>query len=115
MYRIEHYVSEDRSRDLFLDWLSNLRDRRIQVAIIRRIGRLEQGSFGDHRYCREGVWELRIDLGPGYRVYYGLSGQRVVLLLGGGMKRSQTKDIEERAVIHWRRWMQRGKDAKQTS
>ncbi len=68
--------------------------------------RLEQGNFGDHRFCRDGVWELRIDVGPGYRIYYTLSGSCVVLLLCGGDKRTQARDIS-RAESLLRDWERR--------
>lgn len=74
MYRIEHYLTADGQKDLYTDWLRHLRDAQAKVAVIRRVVRVEQGNFGDHKYCRDGVWELRIDVGPGYRVYYGLAG-----------------------------------------
>lgn len=106
MFEIEHYVTADAGIDLYVAWLKSLRDNRARVAIIRRVFRIHQGNFGDHKFCREGVWELRIDIGPGYRVYYGLAGRRVVLLLSGGDKRSQTDDIE-RAVRAWQHWNQR--------
>ncbi|MHA3904663.1 type II toxin-antitoxin system RelE/ParE family toxin [Castellaniella sp. WN] len=86
--------------------LGHLRDGKAKVAIIRRVARIEQGNFGDHKFCRNGVWELRIDVGPGYRVYYALSGQRLVLLLCGGDKRTQDTDIE-RAVDYWQDWQRR--------
>ena len=76
------------------------------MAVIRHVARMEQGNFGDRRFCRDGVWELRIDVGPGYRVYYGLSRGRLVLLLGGGDKRTQQTDID-RAVEHWQDWQRR--------
>lgn len=79
-YRIEHYLTADGQKDLYIDWLRHLRDGQAKVAVIRRMARLEQGNFGDHKFCRDGVWELRIDAGPGYRVYYALSGQRLMLL-----------------------------------
>lgn len=53
-----------------MKWLGRLRDRKTQVALIRRVNRMEHGNFGDHRFCRDGVWELRLDVGPGLRVYY---------------------------------------------
>ena len=80
MYRIEHYLTADGQKDHYTDWLRRLRDMQVKVAVIRRVARIEQGNFGDHKFCREGVWELRIDVGPGYRVYYGQAGQRLVLL-----------------------------------
>jgi putative addiction module killer protein len=106
MYRIEHYLTVDGQKDLYIDWLGRLRDGKAKVAIIRRVARIEQGNFGDHKFCRDGVWELRIDAGPGYRVYYALSGQRLVLLLCCGDKRTQDTDID-RAVDYWQDWQRR--------
>jgi putative addiction module killer protein len=105
-YRIEHYLTVDGRKDIYINWLRRLRDTRAKVAIIRHVARIEQGNFGDHKYCRDGVWELRIDVRPGYRVYYGMSGWRLVLLLGGGDKRTQDADIG-RAVNHWQDWQRR--------
>ena len=67
----------------------------------RRIDRLIAGNFGDSEYCRDGVWELRIDVGPGYRVYYAKSGASIVLLLCGGDKRTQDTDIKN-AIQYWK-------------
>jgi len=108
-YRIEHYLTADRSKDLYVDWLRSLRDTKAKVAIIRRVARIEQGNFGDHKFCRDGVWELRVDVGPGYRVYYAVSGHEVVLLLCGGDKRTQDADID-RAVTCWQDWLRRSDD-----
>lgn len=113
MYRIEHYLSMDGEKNLYIDWLRRLRNAQAKVAIIRRIARIEQGNFGDHKFCREGVWELRIDTGPGYRVYFAQAGQRIILLLCGGDKRTQDIDIN-RAVAYWQDWQRRGSDEKQT-
>lgn len=113
MYEIEHYLSTDGRTDPYLDWLKRLRCNQIKVAVIRRISRIELGNFGDHKFCRDGVWELRIAAGPGYRVYYALSGRRVVLLLGGGDKRTQTSDIDK-AVSYLEDWKHRGHHEKQT-
>jgi putative addiction module killer protein len=87
-------------------WLSRLRDRQAFVNIVRRLNRLTNGNFGDHHYCRDGVWELRIDVGAGYRVYYALAGSDV-LLLGGGDKSTQNADVT-RACARWLDWQQRG-------
>jgi putative addiction module killer protein len=105
-YQIEHYLTAGDHRDLYLDWLQRLRDRQTKVAVIRRVTRLESGNFGDHKFCRDGVWELRIDVGPGWRVYYALAGRRVVLLLCGGDKRAQEADIAK-AVNCWQDWQRR--------
>lgn len=70
-----------------------MRDTRTRAKIAARIARLEASNFGDCKPVGEGVWELRIDWGPGYRVYYALVGNEVVLLLCGGDKRKQAADI----------------------
>ena len=101
-YQIRRFLSVD-GRDPFAEWRGSIPDSRAQIAIDRRLHRMELGNFGDHRSCREGVWELRIDLGPGYRVYYALEGRTVVLLLGGGTKRTQEKDIAK-ACNYWTEW-----------
>ena len=61
----------------------------------RNILHLEEGNFGDHKFCREGVWELKIHASAGYRVYYSISGNKIILLLCGGSKNSQQQDIQK--------------------
>ena len=100
-----HYLTRD-GKDPFQEWLSDFRDLHARTAVFRRIERLKQGNFGDCKPLRDGVWELRIDVGPGYRVYYAKAGQVVVLLLCGGDKRRQKADIE-RAVALWQDWNRR--------
>lgn len=75
-------------------WLAKLKDRLAKVHVLRRIQRLALGNFGDHKGLGEGLAELRIDHGPGYRVYYTQDGNRIILLLCAGDKRTQTADIE---------------------
>lgn len=75
-------------------WLAKLKDRLAKVHVLRRIQRMALGNFGDHKGLGEGLAELRIDHGPGYRVYYTLDGTRIILLLCAGDKRTQTADIE---------------------
>ncbi|WP_250624529.1 type II toxin-antitoxin system RelE/ParE family toxin [Pinirhizobacter soli] len=104
--RIEHYVSAEDGFQPFGDWLERLRDNKGQLAVIRRIGRMQQGNFGDWKYCRDGVRELRVDVGPGYRIYFGVAHDCVVLLLCGGDKRSQASDINK-AVHLWDDWQRR--------
>jgi len=77
----------------FVRWLENLRDAQAKARIVRRIDRLANGNPGDVKPVGEGVSEMRIDYGPGYRVYFVQRGQVVILLLCGGDKSSQTKDI----------------------
>ena len=74
-------------------WIDGLRDLAGRARILVRIDRLIHGNPGDHRNLTEGVAELRIDVGPGYRVYYALRGEELLLLLGGGSKATQTNDI----------------------
>ncbi|MGA9966454.1 MAG: type II toxin-antitoxin system RelE/ParE family toxin [Terriglobales bacterium] len=80
-------------RDVFGEWLSGLRDARTRAKIVARIDRLSAGNFGDAKALRDGLFELRIDWGPGYRVYYAIAGRACVLLLCGGEKRKQSSDI----------------------
>jgi putative addiction module killer protein len=103
---IRHYLTSD-GKDIFRQWYDKLRDTKARIAIDRRINRIELGNFGDHKSLREGIWELRIDVGPGYRAYYGIAGTQVVLLLLGGDKRTQAADID-RACNYWRDWQERG-------
>jgi putative addiction module killer protein len=76
------------------DWLDSLRDRNARSRIQTRIDRLSLGNFGDAKWLGDGVGELRIDYGPGYRVYFIRRGNAVVVLLCGGDKRTQSADIE---------------------
>ncbi|MBP6598594.1 MAG: type II toxin-antitoxin system RelE/ParE family toxin [Giesbergeria sp.] len=105
MYQIRHYLTSN-GTDTFQDWLKQTRDGLAKIAITKRVNRMESGNFGDHKFCRDGVWELRIDVGPGYRVYYAMSGQQVVLLLSAGSKASQDADIA-RACAYWKDWQSR--------
>jgi putative addiction module killer protein len=89
---IRHYVSRA-GIDIFDGWLSALADRRAQAKITSRINRLAAGNFGDCKPLRHGVCDLRIDWGPGYRIYYAMIGKVCVLLLCGGDKRKQSADI----------------------
>lgn len=76
------------------DWLASLEDLKARARIAARLDRLSLGNFGDSKALREGVSELRIDWGPGYRVYYAMLGRTCVLLLCGGDKRRQAPDIK---------------------
>ncbi len=82
-----------RRTDIFIDWLANLKDRRAAARIAARILRLEDGNLGDVKPVGEGVSELRINYGPGYRVYFMQAGRTVILLLCGGDKNTQARDI----------------------
>jgi len=108
VYEIRRYLTRD-GKDVYLEWQRSLRDTKARIAIDRRVNRIELGNFGDHKFCRDGVWELRIDLGPGYRIYYAVTGTQVVLLLCGGDKRTQDVDID-RACDYWQDWQRRAKE-----
>ena len=87
-------------REPFTEWLESISDQRTQNRIQRRVDRLEEGNFGDHKSVGEGVFELRFHFGAGYRIYFGEINNTVLLLLCGGDKSSQTRDIE-RAKTYW--------------
>jgi putative addiction module killer protein len=84
---------EVRETAVFSAWLSELKDRRAQVKVLARVRRLAFGNFGDLRSVGEGVSEMRIHYGPGYRVYFAQRGMTVVILLCGGDKSTQERDI----------------------
>ena len=104
--QVIHFVTSD-GKDVIDAWLDRLRDKRALSNILRRVGRIERdGYFGDHKYLRDGVSELRIDEGTGYRVYYAQDDAITVLLLNGGDKSTQATDID-RAVKYWQDFQQR--------
>ena len=104
-YNVEIY-QDRRGRQPFVDWANALRDQRAQAAIDQRVRRLTLGNLGDYRGVGKGVFELRIDVGPGYRVYFGREGTVVIVLLCGGDKRTQQRDIE-RAQAYWADYQER--------
>jgi putative addiction module killer protein len=85
---------EIRKTDAFAKWIDGLQDIRARARILVRIERLAAGNPGDVKPIGEGVSEMRIDYGPGYRVYFKKIGQKIVILLAGGDKNSQSKDIK---------------------
>jgi putative addiction module killer protein len=87
-------VIEVRQTTVFADWFENLRDRQARSRIDVRIRRLSIGNPGDVEPVGEGVSELRVDYGPGYRVYFVRRGPALVILLAGGDKRTQNRDIK---------------------
>lgn len=87
-----HYVAAN-GKDVFQEWIDGLKDISGRAIILKRIDRVEEGNFGNHGSVGNNVWELRIHYGPGYRVYYGEDGPKIVLLLCGGAKDTQKKDI----------------------
>ncbi|RQS24331.1 type II toxin-antitoxin system RelE/ParE family toxin [Burkholderia sp. Bp8998] len=96
----------DDGREPFTEWLNAVRDKVIQARIRERLRRVQTGNFGDCEPVGEGVIELRIHVGAGYRVYFGRYGSALVLLLSGGDKRTQFDDIRH-AKKHWLNWKRR--------
>jgi putative addiction module killer protein len=87
---MEVFASDD-----YLSWINELKDRAGRSRVLIRVDRLIHGNPGLHRNLTEGVSELKIDVGPGYRIYYSFRGGKLLLLLGGGAKSTQNKDIEK--------------------
>jgi putative addiction module killer protein len=102
---IRHYMTRS-GKDVFDHWLTQLADARAQAKIAVRIDRLAAGNFGDCKSLQKGLFELRIDWGPGYRVYYAMLGTACVLLICGGDKRKQSSDID-RAVEYLKDYKER--------
>lgn len=90
-------------REPYTEWFESIRDLKTRNRIQRRLYRLEAGNFGDCKSVGGGVFELRLQFGPGYRIYFGEVDNTIVLLLCGGDKSSQGRDIE-RAKTYWREY-----------
>ncbi|MDR2881077.1 MAG: type II toxin-antitoxin system RelE/ParE family toxin [Azoarcus sp.] len=105
MIKLLRYQCEN-GRVPFTEWLGRLRDKMAQARIRVRLRQVEAGNFGDSEPVGEGVIELRIHVGAGYRVYCARHGKAVVLLLCGGDKGSQTADIKQ-AKEYWSEWKRR--------
>ena len=105
---VQLYVTEE-GKSPFEDWLEGLRDRKARAAIDSRIARLRLGLVGNVREIGEGVHELKVDVGQGYRVYFGNISNVVVLLLCGGDKRTQKADVK-RAREFWSDYQERAKE-----
>jgi putative addiction module killer protein len=105
MNSIIHYLTAA-GDDPYQQWMDRLKDRTAQARVTLRVSRVAAGAFGDCKPVGSGVWELRIDQGPGYRVYYAKAGKQLVLLLLGGSKRGQQADID-RAIDCWHDFQRR--------
>ena len=97
------YYRTSNGRQPFIEWSESIRDQSTQNRIDKRLERLEDGNFGDCQSVGDGVFELRLHFGPGYRIYFGQIDNAFVLLLCGGNKASQARDIE-RAKTYWREY-----------
>lgn len=107
MYEIIDYLTQG-GADPFLDWIKGLSDRQAKARVMVRVQRMALGNFGDFKPLSDGVCELRIDNGPGYRVYYARVGSKLILLLVGGDKRKQQQHVDiDAAVACLRDWKRR--------
>ena len=88
-------------KEPFTKWLDSLKDANSRRRILARLRRIEQGNYSDYKYLQDGVFELRLFFGPGYRVYFGEDVNKVVVLLCGGDKSNQDKDIQT-TVMYWK-------------
>lgn len=95
--------ADDQGNEPFTDWLYGLRDKQTRKRIETRLLRLEQGNYGDCKMIGEGISELRLFFGPGYRIYFGEDQGNIVVLLCGGDKSSQPRDIET-AKRYWKEY-----------
>lgn len=106
MINIIHEYTDGQGKSPYAEWLSSLLDVRARTKIMMQVDRMELGLLGDSEPIGEGLSELRIYYGPGYRVYYGKAEQHFYLLLCGGDKSTQTRDIK-RAKVHWQDYQRR--------
>lgn len=99
------YVTQTGKRP-FIEWLESLKDKTIRYRIKERLDRVSLGNLGDHKSVGDGVSELRLKFGSGYRIYYGEDGDSIILLLSGGDKATQSKDIKK-AQQYWQDYLKR--------
>jgi putative addiction module killer protein len=100
IFEIKEFVEFGRSP--FADWFNSL-DAVTAARVDKYVRRLETGNFSSAKALREGVFELKMDFGPGYWVYFGRNGKTIIILLGGGSKRRQSADIAA-AIERWKRY-----------
>lgn len=105
--QIKFYLTENEGSP-FEEWFNSLNDDIAKVNIIQRLDRVELGNFGDFDFVGDGVYELRIHFGPGYRVYYGKDGRTLIIILAGGAKKAQKRNIKK-AKQYWQDYKKRKK------
>jgi putative addiction module killer protein len=91
---IEYYITQE-GKIPFNQWYESLKDKRAREEVARRLNRAIQGNFGDHKILAEDLYEMRITYGPAYRIYYTEKDKRIIVLLCGGDKSTQTEDVEK--------------------
>lgn len=109
-FELEYYTTQN-GKIPYEDWAKKLKKRApVDYArILSRLDRVAGGNLGDTKELQNGVWELKLVFGPGYRIYYGRADNRVILLLCGGQKRGQQRDIEK-AVEYWNDFQSQGRE-----
>ncbi len=106
---IKYYVTED-GHEPYIKWFKGIKNLKGRALIKTRLNRVRSSNFGDYKPVKDGVYELRIHYGPGYRIYYGLDGDSLVILLCGGLKGTQSKDIKK-ALQYWDAYKEEKKNA----
>lgn len=101
--RVIVYATSE-GKEPFTDWLNRLQDAMVRKRILVRVSRLQKGNYGDYKIIGEGIKEARMFFGSGYRVYFGERGNDLIILLCGGDKSSQNKDIEK-AKKYWQEYL----------
>ncbi len=96
------FYADPSGREPFIEWLEKL-DGVTHKRVLARLRRIEQGNYGDYKHIQDGVYELRLFFGPGYRIYFGEVGGKIVVLLCAGDKSTQDKDIET-AIAYWKEY-----------
>lgn len=103
--RVETYVTRD-GKDVFQEWLDRLTDQRAKILVDKTIAKIRLGNLGRHKSVGEGVQEIVLDYGPGYRLYFAEHGRSLIILLCGGTKKRQQAAIEQ-ARQYWQDWQER--------
>jgi putative addiction module killer protein len=109
MIEVVEYVGSD-GRCLFAEWFDSL-EIDVAARVSKAVDRMRDGNFGDHKAIGDGVTERRLDFGPGYRIYFGRDGVKLVILVGGGTKRRQSQDIKS-AKEAWQEYKATKKEQK---
>lgn len=103
--QLEIYITKDGKKP-FINWLESLKDKQVRYRIKERLDRVALGNLGDHKSVGDSIFELRVNFGPGYRIYYGNEEAKIILLLCGGDKSTQKKDVKK-AIYYWKDYLSR--------
>lgn len=98
------FYQDDAGKEPFSEWIEGFRDPKTKRRILQRLARVQSGNYGDHKSLKDGIFELRLAFGAGYRVYFGEDGDTIVVLLCGGDKSTQEQDIK-RAKAYWKEYL----------